>query len=74
MQYPFLPVMNSPVWKLFKSMPPGMQVRGEFLDPDHPELFNPSEVLAAMNIESALCIARTSDMNLSIFFIFFRYS
>ena len=47
---------------LFKSMPPGMQTRGIILDPEHPELFNPEEIIAAMNVESALCVARTSDM------------
>ena len=53
--------MNSPEWNSFNSMP-SQQARGIVLDPEHPELFNPSEILAAMNIESALCVARTSDM------------
>lgn len=60
-QYNYLPIMNSPEWNLFESTP-SRQARGVVLDPDHPELFNPSEILAAMNVESALCVARTSDM------------
>ena len=61
-QYGYLPVMDGPEWNLFQSLPSVMQARGIVLDPTHPELFNPSEIIAAMNIESALCVARTSDM------------
>ncbi len=61
LQYRYLPVMSGPDWNLFSSMS-SIQARGIVLDPEHPELFNPSEILAAMNIENALCVARTSDM------------
>jgi len=60
-QYNYLPVMSDPEWNLFKNMP-DRQARGIILDPEHPELFNPSGILAAMNVEGALCVARTSDM------------